>query len=354
MPDFNALIEAAAGRYADLARRFRPDAPAPQEFVASDGRRRVIAQPTLLDCRDAIVLSGEWFVLMGADIFADMYVQTPVPPVSAYLVATGADNAIALLYEEPRPIDAGFLLGGCPNYAHWLADYLPRLMFYRDPALPLLMNRPLTSFQRQSLSFLGIRDDGILELDYPGAVRVGRLFVPATCSALAMPPLGLRTAVLDWLVTTFAPLCDVARRDRRIFVSRAGEPHLHRRRLLNDAEIEDVARSEGFDIVAPERLSFTDQVTLFAEAGIIAGPHGAGLFNAIFAAAGARVIEMIGPRLAGEAIGSEMPSKVAAYRGQSFQRLVGATDLATPVAANHPAFETYTIDPAAFRRAVKG
>lgn len=48
----------------------------------------------------------------------------------------------------------------------------------------------------------------------------------------------------------------------------------------------------GFVVVRTEDLSFDEQVATFARARVIAGPHGAGLNNAIFAPAGCLVLDI--------------------------------------------------------------
>ena len=54
----------------------------------------------------------------------------------------------------------------------------------------------------------------------------------------------------------------------------------------------------GFVVVRTEDLSFDEQVATFARARVIAGPHGAGLNNAIFAPAGCLVLDICAAFLA--------------------------------------------------------
>jgi hypothetical protein len=77
----------------------------------------------------ATVLAGEWFVIVGGQVLSDGFVQTPMPPLSAYLVQFRAANGVDLLFEKPEelPVSLAFLLGGCANYTHWMLDFLPRL-----------------------------------------------------------------------------------------------------------------------------------------------------------------------------------------------------------------------------------
>jgi capsular polysaccharide biosynthesis protein len=77
--------------------------------------------------------------------------------------------------------------------------------------------------------------------------------------------------------------------NRRIYVSRNDTP---RRRVANEDEILPVLSERGFEAVPPGRLSFRDQVALFNDADAVAGPHGAGLTNILFAPRSAKVLEI--------------------------------------------------------------
>ncbi len=69
--------------------------------------------------------------------------------------------------------------------------------------------------------------------------------------------------------------------DRRIYVSRQRADR--GRKLLNDREALQALRERGFESHVLEEYSFERQVRLFIEADVIAGPHGAGLANILFA-----------------------------------------------------------------------
>jgi hypothetical protein len=80
-----------------------------------------------------------------------------------------------------------------------------------------------------------------------------------------------------------------AKGDKRLYVARGGAP---RRRVLNEAAVEKLLAGYGFESINPGRLSVAEQVALFADARIVAGPHGAGLTNAVFMAPGGAVVEL--------------------------------------------------------------
>jgi capsular polysaccharide biosynthesis protein len=346
---------AAARVYLHLAQRFRPGAN-------TDIALRSIRAPGLYSensgvrvLRSAIVLSGEWFVIERDRVLCDGFVQTPCPPLSAYVAGHERDGTIALQFDAPLeiPQTEAFLLGGCPNYCHWVMDFLPRLQFYDRRDLPLLINAQPAPFQRESLQLLGIGPDRLVELEYPGAYRVRDLLYPSTCSSVANPRLPFQPHIAAWLRTVYAPWCSRRPPSRRIFISRSGAKEAHDRRLLNDLEIEAVAARHGFEIVACETLSFSEQVKLFSEASVIAGPHGAGFTNMVFAPETARIVELIGPGFEADKHGpSHLYSKLAAVGRQFLTKIVGKTANSSRD-AEHPNFETFAIQPADFERVLE-
>lgn len=62
------------------------------------------------------------------------------------------------------------------------------------------------------------------------------------------------------------------------------------RTLLNEEALAGAMAESGLAVVEPERLPFLKQIALFARARTVVGPGGAGLFNAVFCRAGARVL----------------------------------------------------------------
>jgi capsular polysaccharide biosynthesis protein len=159
-------------------------------------------------------------------------------------------------------------------------------------------------------------------------------------------------AILDWLRDKFVSPAAGSRAGRKLFISRSGHSQVHGRRLLNEAEIALIASEQGFEIIRAEELTFETQVMLFSEASVITGPHGAGFVNMVFAPRGAKIVEMIGPRFNREQ-GSRQYVTIASILDQNFLRIVGQSDENKPIFMNHGPYETYTIDPNEFRRAIR-
>lgn len=343
MTDLNTLPP--ADRYAALARQFRNDVPKGPTLQIFSGQ--LVAAPLqigVFEFENAIVLSGEWFVLLGTNVVADMFIQTPVPPFSAY--GRGGPPGLGLQFETPvaLPLTTAFLLGGCPNYAHWLLDYLPRIAFLPKEGVPLLVNAPLAQFQQQSLEKLGLRPDRLVALDYPGAYAIPRLLFAHTCSKSFWPDYPFNPNVLHWLRTTFLATKQ-PRRERKLFVSRNLEPDARKRRLVNENEIVAMALRHGFEVIAPETMTFPQQVETFSEAAVICGPHGAGLTNMVFASEGTQIIELIGPRHANNPTSTGFKT-LADHLRQPHKLIIGSPTEVIEVEFNHLPFENYVLDPA--------
>ncbi|WP_208999326.1 glycosyltransferase family 61 protein [Roseibium sediminis] len=86
--------------------------------------------------------------------------------------------------------------------------------------------------------------------------------------------------VFDWLADKLgapAPSKDAA----PLFVVRRANA-ANGRTFRNQAEMDDVARSLGFETIDPGDHLLEKQVEIFQHAPIVAGPHGAGLTNVLF------------------------------------------------------------------------
>jgi len=338
-------------RHLELAARSgSPERPG---FALAVAEHRIAYAPRdgVVELPDAVVLAGEWQVLHHEQVLCDGVNQTPFPPISAYHVAKLPPQRWLLACPEASalPVGSAFMLGGCPNYGHWLMDYLPRIALWKGD-VPLLVNNRLLPFQRESLASLGVRPDQLLGLAYPGAYRVPMLLYPSLQSLWCDPRLPFQASILSWLREAFASAMAPEPKGRKLFVTRS---HGATRRLLNSDEIERIAEQFGFEIVACERLSFGEQVRLFSEARLIAGVHGAGLVNMVFAPPGTQVIELIGPRYAQDQTGGPFVYlRMAAALQQPFTRIVGHTDLVVAPALDRLANETFTIRADDFGRAL--
>jgi capsular polysaccharide biosynthesis protein len=69
----------------------------------------------------------------------------------------------------------------------------------------------------------------------------------------------------------------------------------HARNVVNEADLLPLLQARGFEVVDCGALAYDAQVKIFSEASVVAGPHGAAFTNLLWAAPGARVLELFEP-----------------------------------------------------------
>jgi len=189
------------------------------------------------------------------------------------------------------------------NYGHWLLDCLPRLLPWvgqlREKRLVALV-RPLQGWQSRTLELLDVPATAVSEVPEPSIV-CDDVIVPGLRASHDTQPVpehavNLRppaAALIDTvkLLREAAGATATVEQPDRIYVSRRGISSF--RELHNEHEVEAAMSRLGFAILRPETLPFDQQVIAFSRAKVIAGPHGAGLTNAVFAPKGCLVIDML-------------------------------------------------------------
>ncbi len=173
-------------------------------------------------------------------------------------------------------------------YYHWLIDCMPRFGLIDERDVDAYYINVRSDFQFEFLQLLGVPEDRIFF-----ATRRSHVLVPD----LVLPSLpGLVGTGSDYTVDflrAFASNFDAPRRkDRRIYISRSDAT---RRRVVNEDEVRGVLEKRGFEAVTLTGMAVADQMRLFREASVVAGPHGAGFANVAFAEPGASVVEFFHP-----------------------------------------------------------
>ena len=175
------------------------------------------------------------------------------------------------------------------GYYHWLTEVLPRLFALETvPAddIRILVNSPLNPWQRESLELLGYGEQRCIPIG-DQYFRAEILYLPSFVGDPSPHPFACR-----WLRERLLPASDPPRRQRRLYVTR----RLARcRRVTNEQELEPILLDHGFEIIEAESLSFAEQIRLFSQAEVVAGPHGAGLTNILFAPESCKVLELFQP-----------------------------------------------------------
>jgi hypothetical protein len=175
------------------------------------------------------------------------------------------------------------------NVGHWLMDGVLRASVVEAAGLAGDVKfivpdmQPKYTGPMEALGYGPDRCGGLKE----GHWEVEHLLVP---SYLA-PPGFIRPWAGRWIRSRLG-VEKTSPGKRRLWISRNRARY---RRLQNEDEIFAILTRSGFEKVELEELTFRQQVDIFSQAGAVAGPHGAGMTDLLFAPRGARVLEIFPP-----------------------------------------------------------
>ncbi len=175
------------------------------------------------------------------------------------------------------------------NYFHWFNDTLPRLFLLNTQiehavaVLPVELSK--STFIVESLELLGIEHEWI---DQKKSHRFDSLSVVHTSTLLPdiNPLLQMQMREALFLALEINPQ---EKPFRKIYISRE---HARYRKIINENELVSALTKYAYEIIYPEKLSFKEQVKLFAESKALISIHGAGHTNCMFMKKGAKVMEI--------------------------------------------------------------
>jgi hypothetical protein len=177
-----------------------------------------------------------------------------------------------------------FLLGGINNFGHWMLDHVARLatlfafdsdQLGVDPEKVALVVPPLHSWQRESLSGMGITNPIIEIPNSPGSISIvncKNLFIGGFVS-LANKYLFLRERIRAHHKITHT------RTKTRIYVSRSKWDKSRKERIHDSQRVTDFFRNNGFIVIFPEDHSFEQIFEIINSAEIVATDFGSSMFN---------------------------------------------------------------------------
>lgn len=180
---------------------------------------------------------------------------------------------------------------GDANYYHFLVDALPRLGVLERSGLaaPQRWYVPAgAQWQRDLLTAVGIPPEQWVDASTEPHVQADCLVVPGLPATRVLNP----PWVAGWLRERLLAGVEVPPPEQRrpLYVGRGGGAN--NRSVVNEDAVLDLLRGRGFTVLDPGAMTVRDQITAFAGASVIVGPHGAGLTNLLFAPSGAAVVEL--------------------------------------------------------------
>jgi capsular polysaccharide biosynthesis protein len=252
------------------------------------------------------------------------------------IIALRDDNAL-LCRRRAAPFAeiTTYYFGNNQNYFHWLIEDMPRLLYLQDHHSAadgyFLVDHMLTEWQQDILLHLGSDPLRWRCVDFLTSNRFGRLVAPSLFSKnMCAHPSAIKT-LRSRLVPDAASA--MPRAGNRIYLARKGR-QIRAGKLSNEQELIRLFETEGFVTVDTGDLTFAQQIELFRDAEIIAGPGGAALTNMIFAPAGAKVLVLAPSGAQGETFVS-----IAGAIGQDIMTCLGDSR-----PSPHPAWINTTFD----------
>ena len=173
---------------------------------------------------------------------------------------------------------------GGAGYWHWLFDSVSRLsLLDRFPSDTKVITPPLSLWMRWFLERLGL-EDRIIETEAT-ALRVEHFYFSSPSSMTGC----WNPYAVEFLRRSFLPHGSPpsASLPKRFYIIREG----YTRGISNEGDVRDYFKSQGWALIAPEKLSIPDQIALFRDAEAVAGLHGSALTNLVWCSPGASVIE---------------------------------------------------------------
>jgi capsular polysaccharide biosynthesis protein len=171
-----------------------------------------------------------------------------------------------------------------PYWWHWLVDCLPRIQLlekaYPGQRVVLLMPEEMGESFKDSLTSALPPKFEVMYLPAKTWVKVDRMLLPSYLSGRANGhmPMECYEYIRKRVFSKFG-LSATNNSTERIYVSRAQAAH---RRIVNEEELICFLSRYGFRTVAPETLSFQQQVRLFHGAEVIVSAHGSNWGNILF------------------------------------------------------------------------
>jgi capsular polysaccharide biosynthesis protein len=277
---------------------------APEVCIRLLKNARINGGSNLIQCGDTVVCH---------DLF-DLQRDYTSEELHGRLLVSAASCRVRWLHrdEEPAAMDvaASFVDACAPNYAHWLTEVLPRLALYcgetKFEAVPIIINAGLHKNILESLSYFVSSNREIVALSTGRALEVKELHATSVAGYVPFGKRKRRGAQLpvhsqgQFNPNAFERLRAVLLPE--VFSLSAGTTpkkfYIRRnsgsRRVTNAAELEAALVMRGYTIVEPEKLSFIEQVRLFASAQTIIGSSGAALANIVFAPSSSKIYVLIG------------------------------------------------------------
>jgi capsular polysaccharide biosynthesis protein len=232
----------------------------------------------------------------------ELHGRAIIDPGSMRIRCLSHDNEPVKLQKAATFVDAC-----ASNYAHWLTEVLPRVVLFcldeRYKTVPIVVNAGLHQNILDSLLDVAGFEREIIQLSVERTLCVRELYITSVAGYV---PFDRRKKniqcyshgkfspdALGMLSRCMSNLHNISKgydSPEKVFIRRNSGS----RKVINESQIEKLLVAEGYLIVEPEKLTFSQQVQVFSNAKSVIGSSGAALANMIFLPSNAHIVILIG------------------------------------------------------------
>ena len=196
---------------------------------------------------------------------------------------------------KPRKIPGTYKLACAESHNHFchlFCDVLPRLELYEEvPALdslPYILPPTSYAFAEDANQMMGLWNNGAIQWD-DGCWQIEGLYFASSFKKFC----SWTPESATWIRRKLCPEIERKPLGNKLY-------YITRRNAFRPAQNEEefltALQSWGLIVVEPDKLSLREQISLFSDARLIMGPHGAGIQNALWAPKSCPILELVSPR----------------------------------------------------------
>jgi len=188
---------------------------------------------------------------------------------------------------------------GNENYFHWMFDIIPKLRIlnevYKLEEVDFFYFSKLNKWQKDTLDTMGLNNIKILNSNSYRHVQAKEIIAvdhPWYEKGYILEEANnIPYWIVKWLREIFLSKAENFDSNEKVFIDRSDSKFKHCQ-IANNLEVSNFLELKGFTKYKISQLPFKKQISLFKNAKIIVGAHGAGFANLAFCEPHTKVIEI--------------------------------------------------------------
>ena len=213
------------------------------------------------------------------------------------VISTGTPKFILKINKSLAILAQG--ASGYNNYAHFLFDIIPKIKLF---SLAINLKKidyfyfsKLNKYQKDIFRIIGIDKKKIIDSNKYRHLQCKKIYGVTHPSYFKGTFSYAQSYMPAWIIhhlkKKFLKYKKSTNKFKKVFIDRS-DSKLKHCKLINNNEIKRFLKSKGFKIITLSNLNFKKQISIFNNAEIIVGPHGAGFANLVFCKKNTKVIEL--------------------------------------------------------------